>query len=137
MIRFPSHTPHYPLFRKCISYHVSFSITGHDHNPAVGILNLINDWKSSFFFDISFRALNLCFNDLLLRMGSPPQGLIVSIMISYSFIPFTSFIMQFFGSYTYILSQKSRLCKMYSAQNIRRFIGVFHYIQASSASISF
>ena len=42
--------------------------------------------------------------------------------------------MQFSGSYTYILSQKSRLCKMYSAQNIRRFIGVFHYIQAMAES---
>ena len=67
-IRFPLHTPHYPLFRKCISYHVSFSVTGYDHDSAVGILDLINDRKSSFFFYKSFRALDLRFNDFLLRM---------------------------------------------------------------------
>ena len=49
-IRFPLHTPHYPLFRKCISYHVSFSVTGYDHDSAIGILDLVNDRKSSFYW---------------------------------------------------------------------------------------
>ena len=81
------------------------SVTGYDHDSAIGILDLINDRKSSFFFYESFRALDICFNDLLLRMTIAAAGLMVSMMISYSFIPFTSFIlMQFFSSYTYILS---------------------------------
>mgnify|MGYP004561069005 CR=1 FL=1 len=61
-IRFPLHTPHYPLFRKCISYHVSFSITGYDHDSAVGILDLINDRESSFYWYLLLYSDFCCFH---------------------------------------------------------------------------
>lgn len=104
-VRFPSHTPHYPLFRKCISYHVSFSVTGYDHDSAIGILDLINDRKSSFFFYKSFRTLDICFNDLLLRMTIATAGIngfnndLIFLHTLHLF-----HLVQFSGFYTYILS---------------------------------
>ena len=61
-IRFPLHTPHYPLFRKCISYHVSFSVTGYDHDSAIGILDLVNDRKSSFYWYLLLYSDFFCFH---------------------------------------------------------------------------
>ena len=83
----------------------TFSVTGYDHDSAIGILDLINDRKSSFFFYESFRALDICFNDLLLRMTIAAAGIngfnndLIFLHTLHLF-----HLMQFFSSYTYILS---------------------------------
>ena len=60
------------LFCKCISHHVSISVTGYDHHISVCVPCRIDHRKSSVLCYISFRTLNFRFNDLLLGMTFSP-----------------------------------------------------------------
>ena len=74
------------LFRKSITYKRTLIVSCYYYNISTLIACGFQNWKSSIFFYIGFRAAASASIKVFLLYCSPPHGFISSIKISYSYI---------------------------------------------------